>query len=584
VLAGALELFLVALGLIYFVGTTASGLRVIRSRRLAAHPRRRPRAAWARRRGRLARVCPAQQAPVRRWLRFLWHKAVTAEESVARAAVSVEPDQNVVYFIVPCLNEERVIEDSLRNLLADPRGIVVVVDDASDDRTGRIAAGFDPDRVVLVRRQLPEARLGKGPALNAGFARVLEDAAVRGIAPSRITVCVMDADGRLSAGAVDAVLPLFADERVGGVQLPVRIRRVKGSMLTLLQDLEFWGVCAVAQLGRIGSGTVSLGGNGQFTRLSALLELGTHPWRARLTEDLDLALSLATAGWRLTSTPDAYVSQQGLTNLRALVNQRTRWYQGHMQAGRWLPRLWSSRRVAHLGMLELTLYLLVPWALVLPWSLIFNYNLVLMALWVAGWVSEPGLGGDTTQRILTVVIWYSVSCIPIWMAGYLYSRQRRKAGPFRALLLGHLLLLGNYITYVACWRGFFRLIVGANGWQKTNRHRERSHRAGRRTQPVPQARIPQTTVRAAGRVELEPDGSPRPVLIPAIPAQWPAAPTELIDVGDLTAELVGVVVPPGRGGSATGAGLSRGARRPSGSHRAGGRSREKMPAGRSAGR
>ncbi len=91
----------------------------------------------------------------------------------------------------------------------------------------------------------------------------------------------MDADGRLSAGALDAVLPLFADECVGGVQLPVRIRRVRGSILTLLQDLEFWGVCAIAQLGRIGSGTVSLGGNGQFTRLTALLELGQQPWRAR---------------------------------------------------------------------------------------------------------------------------------------------------------------------------------------------------------------------------------------------------------------------------------------------------------------
>jgi 1,2-diacylglycerol 3-beta-glucosyltransferase len=592
VLAGALELFLVALGLIYFVGTTASGLRVIRSRRRDVHPRRRPKPARRRGPSRLSRVCPAQQARVRRWLRFLWHKAVTADQPVARAAVSVDPDQSVVYFIVPCLNEERVIEESLRNLLADPRGIVVVVDDASDDRTARIAAGFDPDRVVLVRRQLPDARLGKGPALNAGFARLLEDAAARGIAPSRVTVCVMDADGRLSDGAVDAVLPLFADERVGGVQLPVRIRRVKGSVLTLLQDLEFWGVCAVAQLGRIGSGTVSLGGNGQFTRLGALLELGDRPWRARLTEDLDLALALATAGWRLTSTPDAYVSQQGLPKLRALINQRTRWYQGHMQAGRWLPKLWSSRRVAHLSMLELTLYLLVPWALVLPWSLIFNYNLVLMSLWVAGWVSEPGLGGDLTQRILTVVIWYSVSCIPIWMAGYLYSRQRRKAGPFRALLLGHLLLLGNYITYIACWRGFLRLIVGANGWQKTKRHRERSHRAGRRRQPAV----------AASPAELSPDASLRTVLIPPgdtwaprIPAQrGPAdgrpaargAATELLDPVDLTAELVGVVLPPG-GAAAPG---RTGPRPAGGSHRAtrsrGGRSkdRERVPAGPSVGR
>ena len=541
-LAGALELFLVALGLIYFVGTTASGLHVIRARRRLAHPRRRP----SRRGGRDQRsvLFQIQRARLRRGARLLWHKAITADEPVARAAVSVDPDQSVVYFIVPCLNEERVIEDSLRNLLADPRGIVVVVDDASDDRTARIAGSVDPARVIVVGRQLPDARKGKGPALNAGFARVLEDAAVRGIAPSRVTVCVMDADGRLSDGAIDAVLPLFADERVGGVQLPVRIRRVRGSVLTLLQDLEFWGVCAVAQLGRIGSGTVSLGGNGQFTRLSALLELGDHPWRARLTEDLDLALALATAGWRLTSTPDAYVSQQGLPRLRALINQRTRWYQGHMQAGRWLPRLWSSRRLAHLSMLELTLYLLVPWALVLPWSLIFNYNLVLMALWVAGWVTEPGLGGDLTQRVLTVVIWYAVSCIPIWMAGYLYSRQRRKAGPLRALLLGHLLLLGNYITYIACWRGFLRLIVGSNGWQKTKRHRERSHRAVGRTQPLP--------VVEAARV--------------LIPAQRGALATELPEATDpdLTAELVGVVVPPARRPGAT----NRSASHRTGSHRA----------------
>lgn len=543
-LAGALELFLVALGLIYFVGTTASGLHVIRARRRLAHPRRRRRP--SRRGGRDQRsvLFQVQRARLRRGARLLWHKAITADEPVARAAVSVDPDQSVVYFIVPCLNEERVIEDSLRNLLADPRGIVVVVDDASDDRTARIAGSVDPARVIVVGRQLPDARKGKGPALNAGFARVLEDAAVRGIAPSRVTVCVMDADGRLSDGAIDAVLPLFADERVGGVQLPVRIRRVRGSVLTLLQDLEFWGVCAVAQLGRIGSGTVSLGGNGQFTRLSALLELGDHPWRARLTEDLDLALALATAGWRLTSTPDAYVSQQGLPRLRALINQRTRWYQGHMQAGRWLPRLWSSRRLAHLSMLELTLYLLVPWALVLPWSLIFNYNLVLMALWVAGWVTEPGLGGDLTQRVLTVVIWYAVSCIPIWMAGYLYSRQRRKAGPLRALLLGHLLLLGNYITYIACWRGFLRLIVGSNGWQKTKRHRERSHRAVGRTQPLP--------VVEAARV--------------LIPAQRGALATELPEATDpdLTAELVGVVVPPARRPGAT----NRSASHRTGSHRA----------------
>ncbi|HEX5287755.1 MAG TPA: glycosyltransferase [Streptosporangiaceae bacterium] len=250
------------------------------------------------------------------------------------------------------------------------------MDDASDDRTGELAAAAGGDRVLVVRRELPDARRGKGPALNAGFAHLLHDAGVRG--------------------------------------------------------------------------TVSLGGNGQFTRLAALLEMGPAPWRAQRTEDLDLSLALAAKGWRLTSAPDAHVSQQGVTSLRALVDQRTRWYQGHMQAVRWLRELWTSREMSHLAMLELTIYLLVPWALVLPWSIIFSYNLLIMVLWVLGWVATPGLGSDLTQKIATLAFWYALSCLPIYMAGFLYGRQERKVGYVRAFLVGHLLLLGNYVTYVAC--------------------------------------------------------------------------------------------------------------------------------------
>jgi 1,2-diacylglycerol 3-beta-glucosyltransferase len=503
VLALALELFLVALGLTYFAATTSAGLRVRRpdnqGRGGCRKPARaavsgrgdgvradgvQPYVAQAQPRGARAQPRGVQahgrqtllQARLARWLRRLWQRTVTAQDTPLRAGVMIDPADCLVYFIVPCLNQERVIEESLPNLLADPRGTVVLVGDASADRSRRLASALDSERVLVVRCGMPAARTGKGPALNAAFNRVRQHVAARGIAPSRVTVCVLDAGARLSDGGLDVVLPLFADPRMGGVQLPVRIRRERRSLLTLLQDLEFWGVGAVAQLGRIGPGTVSLSGNGQFTRFSALLELGRNPWRARLTEDLDLAVALATAGWRLTWSRDAFVSQQGLPRLRALISQRARSYQGQMQAGRWLPTVWSGRRLSRLSMLELTVDLLVPWALVQPWSLIFNYNLVLMALRAAGWVTGPGRNADLTLRILTVVSWYGAACIPAWMAGLRYGRQRGKAGPLRALALGHLLLIGNYVTYIAYWRAFFRLITGTNGREKTKRHREPSHR------------------------------------------------------------------------------------------------------------
>ncbi|HEU5418632.1 MAG TPA: glycosyltransferase [Streptosporangiaceae bacterium] len=285
-LAGALELFLVSLGLTYYVATVGAGLWVMHRARKASRARH---AAGRARPGQLARLSARARARARGRIRSgsageltasgtarlgrlgrLRTRLDTAEEPPARAGVVVAPENGVVYFIVPCMNEELVIGDTVRSLLADPRALVVVVDDASGDRTGELAAAVDADRVMVVRRELPRAQLGKGPALNAGFARVLHDSGLRGIAASRITVGVMDADGRLSPGALDAVLPLFADQQVGGVQLPVQIRN-RHSVLTVMQDLEFRGVCAAAQLGRIASGTVSLGGNGQFTRLAALL-------------------------------------------------------------------------------------------------------------------------------------------------------------------------------------------------------------------------------------------------------------------------------------------------------------------------
>ena len=149
-----------------------------------------------------------------------------------------------------------------------------------------------------------------------------------------------------------------------------------------------------------------------------------------------------------------------------------------MQAARWLPRLWRARRLSHLGMLELTLYLAVPWTLVLPWSVLFNYNLVRMVGWIAGWQHRPVLGTGLLQQVSTVAFWYALSCVPIWLAGLYYWRQQRDRGLLRSFLLGHLLLVGNYVTFAACWRALFRLLTGANGWQNTARLAEPAVPAG----------------------------------------------------------------------------------------------------------
>ena len=132
-----------------------------------------------------------------------------------------------------------------------------------------------------------------------------------------------------------------------------------------------------------------MGGNGQFTRLSALDEAGTRPWSDSLTEDLDLGITLSALGWRSTSTPWAYVSQQGVASVRRLLRQRTRWYQGHMTATRRLPELARARYLPTGRFIELAAYLAVPWCLSLPWSILQQYIIVQLTL---GHDLPPALG------------------------------------------------------------------------------------------------------------------------------------------------------------------------------------------------
>ena len=393
-----------------------------------------------------------------------------AEYGVVPAAAS---DDWVVYFLVPCLNEAEVIHRTVSGLTINPGTTTVVVDDGSDDATGAIALAAAADDegargadVQVVRRELPDARQGKGEALNAGIVRIRELVAERGEDPASVIVCVMDADGRLSQGALEHVLPLFERSEVGGVQLQVRIRN-RDSFLTRFQDFEFWGVASVTQIGRAATGTVSLGGNAQFTRLTALDQAGERPWSDSLTEDLDLAITLAVHGWELTTTPFASVDQQGVETIPRLLQQRTRWYQGHMTAIKRLPAIWNSARMSHTAALELSFYCLSPWLLTLPWSVLFHYcllDLLLNGSALLDFVSTP------SAAAVLVLAWYLIAFAPAVFSGWVYWRRDRRVGIWQGLLMGNYMVLTNYISFACAWMALARVLRGETAWVKTARH------------------------------------------------------------------------------------------------------------------
>ncbi len=129
------------------------------------------------------------------------------------------------HFVVPCLDEERVVGGTVRHLLGTfPEATVWVVDDGSTDLTPDILAdlqGQFPQLHVLTRT-LPDARRGKGAALNHAWRAIaasLPDDADR----HRVVVGVLDADARLERLAPDVICGYLVDPRVAAVQVQVRV-------------------------------------------------------------------------------------------------------------------------------------------------------------------------------------------------------------------------------------------------------------------------------------------------------------------------------------------------------------------------
>jgi 1,2-diacylglycerol 3-beta-glucosyltransferase len=397
------------------------------------------------------------------------------------------------HFFVPALNEEQVIGhtvDYLRGMF--PAAHVWVIDDASDDHTGAIVAhqaAFDP-MVHVVSRRLPDAQTGKGHALNDAY-RQLSRWLPLGADRRRAIIGVVDADGRPAANCLDVIAgaDLFGDPEVGSVQIQVRMMNrneprpfphrgrlvnALGHALVRLQDLEFRVPISAIQCARRVTRSVGLGGNGQFSRVSALdvlADTNGEPWRGALLEDYELCLHLMMTGHRNEYTPDTYVDQEALPDIRRLVRQRTRWGQGTMQCGVYLRQLWTSPHVGTLAALEATYYLLQPW-LQLIGTLVYP---VPAAVFAANYLAGP----DAMRTWLTsggwmiVAFYLVVGAGPFVLWGPLYRSQcERRISVLGGIALGFGYSLFVLIFYVTSWRAFSRILRHREDWFKTRRNAE----------------------------------------------------------------------------------------------------------------
>jgi cellulose synthase/poly-beta-1,6-N-acetylglucosamine synthase-like glycosyltransferase len=373
--------------------------------------------------------------------------------------------ERLYVFLLACLNEEKVLSESLARITSLPAGnfMALVIDDGSDDRTSDIALAADPDLVRLHRRTLPNARRGKGAALNDGVRHLRESGLLAGHDPADVVLCVVDADGRLDPHVVQSVDPYFDDPGTGAVQVCVRMYNRHLGLLARMQDMEFVVYGDVFQSARRFIGSVGMGGNGQFMRLSALDTLdGDGPWSDSLTEDLDLGVRLIAKGWTNMHCTTAAVSQQAVLSLRRLVRQRSRWFQGHLQSAGLVPLI--LRDVPTRPALDMLYHLSSP-VLILLTSLLPVSFLVALGATVVASVQV----GHALVSPMWLLGPYVLSFTAAYTYGYVYFKRERELGLVRCVLLAHVFVFYGYIWFFAGWWGFWRMLTGKQTWLKTAR-------------------------------------------------------------------------------------------------------------------
>ncbi len=405
-----------------------------------------------------------------------------------------DASQFVWHILIPCRDEEAVIESTVRGLVASqPAARIWCINDASTDGTPAILSRLAGElrQLKVITRTLPDARVGKGPALNAGFSAIV--ASLRpGTDATKVVVGVIDADGFLDPRCLDVIAgpSLFGDPEVGAVQIQVRMldhvpelaaragprpSSRRGRLLVRMQDLEFAGPIAAMQVLRRHLGSAGMGGNGQFTRLSALYRVSRKhgtPWHGALLEDLELGLHVLLTGGRTQYCHDTWVAQEGLPSVRRLIRQRTRWAQGSMQCARYLWPVLTSSRISTGGAVEIAYFLIQPWLQLLGGVLYAICGFILVSGLAQSAGDPASLLNATTFGVLVLYLLFGMGPLVVWGPVY-RARVDRSTSRRRALMLGLTNVLYLYINHVAVWTAFYRILRLRHDWTKTERNGSR---------------------------------------------------------------------------------------------------------------
>ncbi|TBW39297.1 glycosyltransferase [Siculibacillus lacustris] len=362
--------------------------------------------------------------------------------------------------LVPIHDEAPVVADLVAALgrldyPADRLAVRLVVE-ADDAATLAAAEAAVADTAIETIRVPPSQPRTKPKALDFALATVDAD-----------LVCVYDAEDRPDPDQLRRAAAAFSagPPDLAVVQAALEIDHVEADRTWLVRQFEieyamlFHGLLPWLAANDL---FLPLGGTSNHFRRDSLVAVGG--WDPHnVTEDADVAVRLARAGWRL-GVVDSVTGEEAPADPRGWLAQRVRWQKGWMQT--WLVHMRRPRRLhRELGWRRAVVFHLVIGGQ-LASAFVFLPSVVLIGLHLCGVL--PFL--DDRDFVDDLVLVGSLTAHAMGLAGGIALANEVGRRSDRPPRLRDLLTMPVYwaLISLAAHRALIELIVAPHRWNKTS--------------------------------------------------------------------------------------------------------------------
>lgn len=373
-----------------------------------------------------------------------------------RRQTSVLTTNPLVTIVVPCYNEELVLENCVRSLKRQTytNTEIMLVDDGSSDLTQKLGTHLAEryDNVQL----LTKSNGGKASALNAGIART------RG----SIVIC-MDADSMFPTTTVEQLVLSFQDPDIDAIGGNVRVANRTNTM-GRHQAAEYISGLTIQRrtFAHLGCMQVISGALGAFRR-DALETIGGYS-EDTIVEDMDITVSLAKAGLNVSYNPDAIAYTEAPERVGDFLKQRYRWTFGSFQVAAKHRDMLANREFGRMGMIGL------PYAVFFPWVDATISVLLLIA------VIRAAILGNGWALLAFYVVLTTIQ-VSILTYALIIDNENKKLAVMAAV---EHLFYSHLINMTTIWAGVNYMKGKKTSWNKLRRFGRNTMDAGQPSRPL----------------------------------------------------------------------------------------------------